>query len=103
MCGLSALRFGWLTTCRGTVVVVSDPGAVVVVVVVVVDPVAGVVVVVVLDCANEADAGIVVRTVHTVIAAATRPNPDRITRTRAAARELPNCDRLKFIPAPEYA
>jgi hypothetical protein len=109
-----------LTTCWGTDVVVGDPGAVVpvvlvvvlivVVVVVVVDPGANAgVVVVVLDCANAADAddaadaGTAVRTAHTVIAAAAMPNPERETRARTAAREHPNCDRLKFISAPECA
>jgi hypothetical protein len=82
-------------------VVVSKPGAVVVAVV---DPVGAVVgVVVVLACANPADTGSAVRTEQTAIAAAAERNLERVTRAQGEESQRPNCIRLKFIPAPEYA
>jgi hypothetical protein len=95
MCGLNALRLGWLITCWGTlVVVVGEPTPVVVV-----EPptvVVVVVVVVVVDCANAAEPVTTVNPKQSATAAVTAP----ATRDRAA-RERPERNHRAFMPATE--
>jgi hypothetical protein len=106
MCGLSALRLGWLSTCwRGGVVVGELPGTVVLVVVV--DNAGidteGPVTVVVVDRATAAGACSEIKTEQIARTTAANPNAGLTTRTRPrdAGREHPHRDHQEFISAPE--
>ncbi len=88
MCGLSALMFGWLTTCWGTVAVAAV--------------VVGVVLVVVAPWATASESG--ARTEQTAAAvAATRTAAEPRTECQRAARRCPPMVRVRFMAAPEYA
>jgi hypothetical protein len=89
MCGLKALRLGWLITCWGTlVVVVGEPRPVVVVV--------PATVVVVVDCANAAEPVTRVNPKQSATAAVTAP-----AKRERAARERPDRNHQTFMPSPE--
>ncbi len=101
MCGLSALRLGWLSTCwrAGAVVVVVDPPATVVVVVV--DEPARSSWSWSASCADATEVGSENRTEHTATAATAAAT----TRPRHAAtghgRDALHRDRQEFMSAPE--